>query len=195
MADQPVTRAGAAVRRVAFGALTQTGAVTLIALCGTRRWPVFAGRWDVPLMPAVLPAQPYHAAADLAAADAQALVGRGERAAEEAARAALRAALADLPKTVMVTGIAVVVKAVSVPGSVTAVLRSHAFMHAAEGVLYREAMLAAARQGGWPAHAVDAGALPSADEVVTGLGVAAGRPWRRTEKDAARAALTLLSSG
>jgi hypothetical protein len=82
-----------------------------------------------------------------------------------------------------------------VPGSVAAVLRSHAWMHAAEGVLYRDAVLAAARRGGWTAHAVDGTALPSAEEVITGLGGAAGRPWRRAEKDAARAALTLLSSG
>jgi hypothetical protein len=68
-------------------------------------------------------------------------------------------------------------------------------MHAAEGVLYRDAMLAAARRGGWAAHAVDGAAVPTAEEVITGLGAVAGRPWRRSEKDAARAALTLLSAG
>jgi hypothetical protein len=195
MADQPVTRAGAAVRRVAFGAVSRTGFVTLIALCGTRRWPMFVSRWEAPLMPAGLPEQPYHAAADLVTVAAESLVGRGELAAEEAALAALRSAAADLPQTATITGVAVVVKAVSVPGSVAAVLRSHAWMHAAEGVLYRDAVLAAARRGGWAAHAVDALALPSAEEVVTSLGAAAGRPWRRMEKDAARAALTLLSGG
>ena len=195
MADNPVTRTRAAVRRVAFGAMTRTGSVTLIALCGTRRWPVFAGRWEAPLMPAGLPAQPYHAAADLATQAAESVIGRGELAAEEAALAALRSAAADLHQTATITGVAVVVKAVSVPGSVAAVLRSHAWMHAAEGVLYRDAVLAAARRTGWAAHAVDAPALPPAEEVVTGLGAIAGRPWRRAEKDAARAALTLLSGG
>jgi hypothetical protein len=195
MADTPVMHADAAVRRVAFGAMTRTGSVTLIALCGTRRWPVFAGRWEAPLMPAGLPAQPYHAAADLAAAAAESMIGRGELAAEEAALAALSSAAADLPPTATITGVAVVVKPVSVPGSVAAVLRSHAWMHAAEGVLYRDAVLTAALRGGWPAHAVDAPALPPAEDVVSGLGAAAGRPWRRAEKDAARAALTLLSGG
>jgi hypothetical protein len=190
-----VTRGGTAARRVAFGALTRTGSMTLIALCGTRRWPLFAGRWEAPLMPGDLPAQPYHAAADLAAEAAESLIRRGEAAAEEAALTALRSAVAGLPRTASVTGVAVVVKAVSVPGSVVAVLRSHTWMHAAEGVLYRHAVLAAARRGGWDAHAVDAPALPSAEEVVTGLGAVAGRPWRRAEKDAARAALTLLSGG
>jgi hypothetical protein len=190
-----VTRAGTAVRRVAFGAMTRTGSVTLIALCGTSRWPVFAGRWEAALMPGDLPGQPYHAAAGLAAATAESMIRRGEAAVEEAALAALRLAAADMPATVTITGVAVVVKSVSVPGSVAAVLRSHAWMHAAEGVLYRDAVLAAARRGGWAAHAVDGPALPSAEEVITGLGAVAGRPWRRAEKDAARAALALLSSG
>jgi hypothetical protein len=188
-------RAATAVRRVALGATTRTGSVTLIAVCGTRRWPVFAGRWEAPLMPAGLPAQPYHAAAEVAIEAAESMIGRGEAAAEEAALAALNSVVADLPATTMVTGVAVVVKATTVPGSVAAVLRSHAWMHAAEGLLYRDAMLAAARRGGWAAHAVDGAALPGAEEVITGLGAAAGRPWRRAEKDAARAALTLLSAG
>jgi hypothetical protein len=188
-------RAATAVRRVALGAITRTGSVTLIAVCGTRRWPVFAGRWDAPLMPDGLPAQPYHAAAGLAIEAAESMIGRGEAAAHDAALAALRSAVADLPATTMVAGVAVVVKAATVPGSVAAVLRSHAWMHAAEGVLYRDAMLAAARRGGWAAHAVDGATLSAAEEVITGLGAAAGRPWRRAEKDAARAALTLLSAG
>lgn len=78
------------------------------------------------------------------------------------------------------------------PATVPAVLRSHTWMHAAEGVLYREAVLAAARQAGWAAHAVAEPALPPAADVLARLGRAAGRPWRRAEKDAARAALTLL---
>src|SRR5262249_5616974 len=142
-----------------------------------------------------LPCGASPAAAGRAAAAAGSRVGRGEAAGEEAALAALRSAVAGLPATAIITGVAVVVKPVSVPGSVAAVLRSHAWMHAAEGVLYRDAVLAAARRGGWTAHAVDGLALPRAEEVITGLGTAAGRPWRRAEKDAARAALTLLPSG
>jgi len=35
--------------------------------------------------------------------------------------------------------------------------------------------------------------LPTAEPDITVLGQAAGRPWRRTEKDAARAAITVLA--
>jgi len=68
-------------------------------------------------------------------------------------------------------------------------------MHAAEGVLYRNAVLADAAECGWAAHAVEESALPTAEQAVAALGQAAGRPWRRQEKDAARAALTLLATG
>ena len=142
MAGRPVTTVGAG-DPVALGAVTRTGSVTLIAVVKVNGRAAFAGRWEEPLVPSGLPAQPYHAAADLDAAAAEDMVGRGEQ--------------------------------------------------AAEGVLYRDAVLAAARRCGLPAHAVDAAALPEADDVLRDLGRDAGRPWRRAEKDAARAALTLLS--
>ncbi|HTS95813.1 MAG TPA: hypothetical protein VMI33_04265 [Streptosporangiaceae bacterium] len=212
MASRPVTTVGAG-DPIALGAVTRTGSVTLIAVAKVNGRAAFAGRWEEPLVPSGLPAQPYHAAAYLDAAAAEDMVGRGEQAAEEAAMAALGAATAGLrtaagpgvsaagpgvpagsrPAAADIVGVAVVVKAVSVPGSVATVLRSHAWMHAAEGVLYRDAVLAAARRCGLRAHAVDAATLPEADDILRDLGRDAGRPWRRIEKDAARAALTLLS--
>jgi len=100
--------------------------------------------------------------------------------------------LAATPPATPVRAVAVVVKAVSVPGQLADILRSHAWMHAAEGALYRQAVLAAATECGWAAHAVEQSALPAAEQALTALGQVAGRPWRRLEKDAARAALTLL---
>jgi hypothetical protein len=82
---------------------------------------------------------------------------------------------------------------VAVPDGLPDVLRSHAWMHAAEGVLYRQAVLAAAWQCGWQAHAVDMSLLPAAEDALIALGQAAGRPWRRAEKDAARAAIAVLA--
>ena len=67
-------------------------------------------------------------------------------------------------------------------------------MHAAEGVLYRQAVLAAATECGWTARAVEQSTLPTAEQALNMLGQAAGRPWRRLEKDATRAALTLLTA-
>jgi len=61
-------------------------------------------------------------------------------------------------------------------------------------VLYRQAVLAAATGCGWTACAVEQSALPAAEQAIDMLGRAAGPPWRRPEKDAARAALTLLAA-
>ena len=137
-------------------------------------------------------AQPYHAAADLDLAAAAQLIGQVGRGAEEAAAAGLRS-VADLLPACASTEVAVVVKAVSVPDRLPDVLRSHAWMHAAEGVLYRQAVLAAAQECGWTARAVERSSLPAAAPVLAVLGRVAGRPWRQIEKDAARAALAILA--
>jgi hypothetical protein len=39
---------------------------------------------------------------------------------------------------------------------------------------------------------VELSSLPAAEQHLSEIGRAAGRPWRRIEKDAARAAITLL---
>jgi len=176
---------------VVLGVSTRTGFAVIIALAGTRHQPDFAGRWDVRLIPPEVERQAYHAAADLTVAEADGLIGRTALAAEAGGVAALRAAEASLAAG-QIVAVAVVVKAVSVPDSTAQVLKSHAWMHAAEGVLYREAMLAAAHKCGWTAHAIDSAALTDLHEELTGVGRVAGRPWRRIEKDAAAAALALL---
>jgi len=176
---------------VVLGVSTRTGSAVIIALAGTRHQPGFASRWDVQLIPPEMEREAYHAAADLTLTEAEELIKQTEQAAEAGALAALEAAAASLP-THTVVAVAVVVKAVSVPASTAQVLRSHAWMHAAEGLLYREAILAAARKRGRMAHAVDAAVLTDLHQELAAIGRAAGRPWRRIEKDAAAAALHLL---
>ena len=181
-----------AAEGIVVGVVTRTGAAVLVALSGSADAPRYAGRREVGLLPDALPAQPYHAAAGLELAAGEEMVGQVEQAAEDAAVAGLTAVAGSLPDGTAVLGVAVLVKAVSLPGGLADILRSHAWMHAAEGVLYREAVLAAARRCRWPAHAIEMSALPAAEQPVDMIGRAAGRPWRRIEKDAARAALTLL---
>jgi hypothetical protein len=137
--------------------------------------------------------QPYHAAAGLDSAAAGQLIAQVESAAEHAAATGLRALAATRPPG-PVYAVAVVVKAVSVPGDLAGILRSHAWMHAAEGLLYRQAVLAGAAGCGWVTHAVEQSALPAAEQAVSALGRVAGRPWRGIEKDAARAALALVET-
>jgi hypothetical protein len=172
--------------------VTRTGTAVIVVLDGVAGAPRFHARREVELLAASLPNQPYHAAAGLEAVAAEELIGQVERRAEEAAVAGLLAVAAGLPAGVAVLGVGVVVKAVSIPARVADVLRSHAWMHAAEGMLYRDAVLVAARRCSWAAHAVELSALPAAELELSTIGRAAGRPWRKIEKDATRAAITLL---
>jgi hypothetical protein len=142
--------------------VTRTGAAVVVVLSGCGAAPRLVARREVALVPAGMPAQPYHAAVGLEMAEAEKLVSRAERGVQEAAIAGLRAVADGLPAGSVVFGVAVVVKAVSLPVQLAGVLRSHAWMHAAEGVLYREAVLAAARDRGYLARAVEASVLPAA---------------------------------
>jgi hypothetical protein len=139
-------------------------------------------------------------AATVDLAEAGRLIAQVERGAEDAAVVGLRALAAAIPKDAAIPegaplSVAVAVKPAALLDDLAGVLRSHAWMHAAEGVLYRHAVLAAASACGWTAHAVDQSALPDAEQALVELGQAAGLPWRRQEKDAAGAALTLMAGG
>jgi hypothetical protein len=175
---------------IVVGVVTRTGSAVAVVLGGVADAPEFVARQEFDLMPAAQPAQPYHAAAGLELSAAEEMIAQVERSAEDAAVAGLRAMAGSLPAVLRV---AVTVKTVSLPGSLAGIMRSHAWMHAAEGVLYREAVLGAARRCGFQAHAVDMAVVPAAEQLLAPIGRAAGRPWRRIEKDAARAALTLMT--
>ena len=175
-----------------LGVVTRTGSAVAVALRGQAGAPEFLGRWELDLAPGQLPAQPYHAAAGMPARDAHVLIEEASRAAEDAAAAGLRTLGAMLPAAVTAVTVAVVVKPYSLPDDLVTLLRSHPRQHAGEGVLYREAVLGAARRREWTAVAVDQASLPAAAAIVAMIGQAAGRPWRGIEKDACRAALTQL---
>jgi hypothetical protein len=132
---------------IVIGVVTRTGSAVAVALSGSADAPRFLARREIGLMSPSLPAQPYHAAASLDLAAAGWMIGQAGHAAEDAAAAGLRA-VADMLPAGAICAVAVAVKAVSVPDSLADVLRSHAWMHAAEGIFYREAVLAAAQRYG-----------------------------------------------
>ena len=135
---------------IVIGVVARTGSAVAIALSGTAAAPRFRARREFELVPAGLISQPYHASAGLDLAAAGDLIARVESAAEHAAAAGLLD-LAGVPPAGAVRAVAVVDKAASAPGDLAAILRSHAWMHAAEGMLYRQAVLAAATEcGGQP---------------------------------------------
>jgi len=176
--------------RIALGIVARTGWAVAVALSGSAEKPVFAGRWPIELVPDDLPRQPYHAAADLGHVEGAEIVRQVERAAGQSAAEALQSTVTALGG-VTVIGLLVKPEA-QAPESLADVLSSHVAIHTAEGELYREALLSASESLSAPVLAITADMLPLADEQVRALGVVAGRPWRREEKDAARCALVAL---
>jgi hypothetical protein len=154
----------------------------------------FAGRWEVDLCVPGTPAQLYHAAAGLPAARGEAFVRAGVEAVTIGAGDRLDDLLAALGD-VLVVGVVTGNNPISLDGPVARILAAHPKMHAAEGQLYRDALLDAALARRLGAHAVP---LATAETLLTGtlaatvaaLGLAAGRPWRKDHKLAAVAALT-----
>ena len=67
-------------------------------------------------------------------------------------------------------------------------------MHAAEGALYRDCVAEACESLGFTAVVLAADELDPHDALIGEFGAVAGRPWRREHKDAARAALAVVSS-
>lgn len=133
-----------------------------------------------------LPAQAYHAAADLPLPEAEQLVRRWA----DEATASVRTSLAEVSGVVAV-GIAAVVRQVP---SLDVVLRSHPLLHMAEGQLSREVIAEAAAQLGLRVHYLDPKGRhdPAAVERTVALGRAAGPPWRKEHRMAALAALGAL---
>lgn len=180
----------------AIGFCSRTGSAVAVAVAVEEGGPVFAGRWTVDLTGPDTPAQLFHAATELPPAPAEALVRTGVTAVGEVATGRLRELRAELGT---VASVGVVTGDYPVPDSVARILASHTLMHAAEGQLYRDALLEAAVECGLPAHGLPkhrAAALLGGDlaATVASLGAAAGPPWRKEHKLAAVAALTALAA-
>jgi hypothetical protein len=174
-----------------LGVVVRTGWAVAVAVRGTQESPTFAGRWSVELVPDHLPRQPYHAAAELPLTEAERLVDEVEQAASVLAHEWLQAAVTSLPDASQVSLVAN--PGVQAPATVADGFRTHTAMHGAEGALYRDCFVDAMAALDLTTQVIAADELPASDDLVRSLGLAAGRPWRREHKDAARAALLSLT--
>lgn len=179
---------------VRLGFCSRTGSAVAVALAiepGGGRIAL-AGRWAVELTDPDTPEQLFHAAAALPPAEADPLVRTGTEVVAAVATHRMRDLLTGLGS---VAAVGVITGDHPVPDAVTRILASHALMHAAEGQLYRDALLEAAAACGLPAYGIPkarASELLAGDlaGTVAALGTVAGRPWRKEHKLAAVAALT-----
>lgn len=175
----------------ALGFCSRTGSAAAVAVeTGTHR---FGGRWEVELGAPGTPVQLYHAAAGMEPDRSESFVRAGVDNVTAVAVDRLRELVAELGP-VEVVGVVTGNHPMPDDVPVIRILAAHTMMHAAEGQLYRDALLDAATARGLAVHAVPQG---RAENLLSGslagaaadLGRAAGRPWRKQHKLAAVAAL------
>jgi hypothetical protein len=180
------------VERVALGFCARTGSAVAVAITPTS----LLGRWTVDLTDGRVPDQVFHAVQGWERAAAVRYVEDAIAVVRDVAARRLRELLAGLPDAVAV---GVVTGDRELAFTAARVLESHPLMHAAEGQLYRDALLDAAAEQGMAVTALPRGvaderlraATPVA-ETVQRLGELAGPPWRKDHKRATAAALAAL---
>jgi hypothetical protein len=159
------------------------------------------GRWTVDLTDDVVPDQVYHAVEGRPRAEAVQFV-------EDAMQVVRRVAVDRVTELSgqLRTGTSIAVGVVTgdrpLTASVAQALAAHPLMHAAEGELYRDALVDAAATLGLAVTAVPRGvaddrlrtdaAGTTVAATVRALGRTAGPPWRKEHKRAAAAALAAL---
>jgi hypothetical protein len=149
--------------------------------------------------------QPYHAAEDLDAKEAQVLIKQATKAAHRAAEQEIRAAVKRLRNGKHEIAVCAVLTPSAMPEwSVVQILAVHFRMHKAEGVLFPEALSRAAEKCGLDVVAVPEKTLaefilkvmkqplPELNSEIVRLGKTVGAPWGKDQKNAALAAIAVL---
>jgi hypothetical protein len=174
----------------ALGVHSRTGSAEAVAVSVTRGVPALLGRWSLDLLHGD-ERQIFHVVAGLPIAEAEPRVA----AVVDLATAMAADRIAEITERVGPLGtVGVIVGDFPVPDSLAAIMASHTLMHAAEGALYRDALLDAATAAG--ARAVGVSRTVASQRLagdlagpVAGVGAEAGRPWRKEHKLATVAAI------
>ena len=193
--------------RVAFGLKAHSGWAVLVVLGKQGNDFVIVDRRRVELVKDLWARQPYHAADGLQPEAACDLVKRGIDVARKTAFREMKAAVErESERKNEVKACAVLVGSPMPDWSVAEILAVHFRMHKAEGVLFREALIHAAKQCKLKAIEVTEKeiiayaerklkiAAPEISKQISVIGKAAGAPWGKDQKDAALAAMIALAS-
>ena len=185
------------------GASDHYGRAELVTLTARDAVPVFIDRRRAALIDQRLPSAPYHhEALELEIGAAIDLVNRVRRSVAEHASAEIATLRASCRARVLILPAS---PYDSLPDALEEVLRSRPLTYAADGMLYRESLAAAAAELGmevrrYPrktdpivlaAEAMGADVAEVAS-IIARLGREAGTPWRKDHKMAAAAALSVL---
>lgn len=191
---------------VVFGLKAHSGWAALVALGKSGRNYEIVARRRLELVDEEWAKQPYHAAEELPTTEARDLVKRGIQSAHKIAARELRAAVKQQRELGNdVAGCAVLVGNRMPDWTVDQILAVHFRMHQAEGVLFREALVEAAKSCDLNVITVPEKTIlqeaekrllkPAADlnQTLKELGKSAGPPWGKDQKDATLAARIMLS--
>ena len=184
--------------RTALGFRAHSGWAVLIAVSGTVDSPRILERRRVVIADIELSGsrQPYHAAAELPRSQAEAFVRERVESSRALAAEAISAAVKALrSRGHEVAGCAVLLGSGKVLPALEKVLASHALIHTAEGEMFRDALVWAARKCGLPVTTAKEKELdPSALKRIDSLGKLIGPPWTQDQKYAAMAAFQVLEA-
>lgn len=194
---------------IALGFRTHTGWATVVALRGFPGDFQILVRRRIELLPAdpALPRFAYHQAAELTPPKAAKLVAGVRQAATECAAAAVRTLVEELRGSSRSVAFAGIPRGTTrVPQELQNILRAHSLIHAAEGELFQQALIAAAEGCGlsvvqarerdlWLKLA-EAYGTEEADlrTLIDGHRRVAGSPWAMDQKIAAAVALLALAA-
>jgi hypothetical protein len=191
--------------KVAFGLKAHSGWASLIVLGVDDGQFEVIDRRRLELVEEEWAKQPYHAAEELETKEARQIVKRGISAAHLHARRAIRDAVKRAEKYGhRIAGCAVLMGESMPDWTVEQILAVHFRMHKAEGVLFREALAAAARYSKIkvveiPEKTLEQFAVQSLGtsssklaELVSTLGKSIGAPWGKDQKEATVAAMIAL---
>lgn len=195
------------VTKAAAGFRAHTGWAAAVVLVGPPETPRVAERRGIDLLAPGVPWECYHAAAAMPLANAEAMLDKARSTATYLARDALRDIADGLRGTKdQLVAAGVVLSSARPLLSIEEALSSHAMKHAAEGQLYRQALIDAANDLGLRVSAVPERDLPDVAGRALGLsplqlrgrvgdlGRELGAPWAADQKTAALVAWLALSS-
>jgi hypothetical protein len=179
-------------RSCALGCFAKTGKAMVVAVAAG---PELVRKWDVALVPEEQERFVYHAAELMDLPEAAPFVERSTRAINAHTEDTIRAVLDELAADgVALSGAAVIGREVELPAPLEKILTAHSLLHAAEGVLYRAALVDAFAAHGIACSLVPRDELPALEPVLPAFGKVPP-PWRKEHKEAALAALTVVRAG
>jgi hypothetical protein len=197
------------MQRAALGFKLHTGWAALVAVAGDPEKIQVLHRQRIELLPpnSSIPRFVYHAASEMQLAQAAELVKRGRKASVDAASLAIQETVEELTSGGIGVDVCGVLSGSTVaPKDLTAILRSHPMIHAAEGVLFQNAIISACEGRGltvvvmrerevWVRAAAAWDMTEAAlRKTVDGLRKSLGPPWSADHKVSTAMALLALKS-